>query len=327
VAFGCDGRLPVAVDTPVDASFTLEVNEYNGAVEPRLLLRHAQDCAPASVALVGEADDYLATVWEELAAALPGEEDSPTAQCRRVHDRRGRGVAGALAALVASGERVLVVCADAARRMEHLAGRLGGFSLCSYHALTRDPNLADSFTHLALLDPPACAHADAVARGGRPEQHVHLLWGELELRFAQRVHERDHDLRPAVADLYRALRAAGALAAESLQVVLEGGAERAADLASLAPPAQARRPAALAGRLLRVLAELELVEIDTVGAAVAVRPAQRTSLERSPAFRAHALRLAEGRGRLAPAVSPVLAEPVPVLAEPVPVLAEPVRAA
>ena len=103
-------------------------------------------------------------------------------------------------------------------------------------------------------------------------------------------------LRAALADLYRALRAAGALAAEPLQAVLEGGAERAADPA-------ARRPAALAARLLRVLAELELVEIDADRAAVAVRPAEQTSLERSAAFRAHTQRLNEGRSRLGTAAA------------------------
>jgi single-stranded-DNA-specific exonuclease len=45
VAFGCDGRLPVGEGEPVDATFTLEVNEWRGVSEPRLVLRHAQ---PAS---------------------------------------------------------------------------------------------------------------------------------------------------------------------------------------------------------------------------------------------------------------------------------------
>lgn len=41
VAFGCGGRLPVADGEPVRATFGLEVNEWNGISEPRLLLRHA----------------------------------------------------------------------------------------------------------------------------------------------------------------------------------------------------------------------------------------------------------------------------------------------
>ena len=42
VAFGCDGRLPVADGEPVQATFSLEINEWNGVCEPRLVLRRAQ---------------------------------------------------------------------------------------------------------------------------------------------------------------------------------------------------------------------------------------------------------------------------------------------
>jgi single-stranded-DNA-specific exonuclease len=41
VAFGCDGRLPVAEGEALDATFMLEVNEWRGVSEPRLVLRHA----------------------------------------------------------------------------------------------------------------------------------------------------------------------------------------------------------------------------------------------------------------------------------------------
>jgi single-stranded-DNA-specific exonuclease len=42
VAFGNGGALPLAEEAPADATFTLEVNEWKGVSEPRLLLRHAQ---------------------------------------------------------------------------------------------------------------------------------------------------------------------------------------------------------------------------------------------------------------------------------------------
>jgi single-stranded-DNA-specific exonuclease len=45
VAFGTGGRLPVDDGIPAQATFTLEVNEYNGVSEPRLILRQAR---PAS---------------------------------------------------------------------------------------------------------------------------------------------------------------------------------------------------------------------------------------------------------------------------------------
>ena len=41
VAFGTGGRLPVADGEPAQATFTLEVNEWNGVTEPRLVLRRA----------------------------------------------------------------------------------------------------------------------------------------------------------------------------------------------------------------------------------------------------------------------------------------------
>ncbi len=48
VAFGNGGRLDVAEGVPVKATFTLEVNEWNGVSEPRLVLRRAQPAAVAA---------------------------------------------------------------------------------------------------------------------------------------------------------------------------------------------------------------------------------------------------------------------------------------
>jgi single-stranded-DNA-specific exonuclease len=42
VAFGTGGRLPVSDGEPAEATFTLEVNEWNGVSEPRLVLRRAR---------------------------------------------------------------------------------------------------------------------------------------------------------------------------------------------------------------------------------------------------------------------------------------------
>jgi single-stranded-DNA-specific exonuclease len=42
VAFGSGGRLPVAAGDPAEATFTLEINEWNGVTEPRLLLRQVR---------------------------------------------------------------------------------------------------------------------------------------------------------------------------------------------------------------------------------------------------------------------------------------------
>lgn len=50
VAFGAGARLPVAEGVPAEATFTLEVNEWNGVSEPRLVLRRARAAfAPTGV--------------------------------------------------------------------------------------------------------------------------------------------------------------------------------------------------------------------------------------------------------------------------------------
>jgi len=62
VAFGIGGRLPVDEGAPAEATFTLEVNEWNGVTEPRLVLRQAR---PAS---------------SRLGAGAPGPEAAATPQ-------------------------------------------------------------------------------------------------------------------------------------------------------------------------------------------------------------------------------------------------------
>ena len=81
---------------------------------------------------------------------------------------------------------------------------------------------------------------------------------------------------------YRALRDAGGAAGEELEALLRGDP-------------QTPRPATLAGRVVRVLAELNLVSLDPDTRTLAVPVAQRTALERSAAFRAYQQRLEDGR--------------------------------
>ncbi|MDQ6819956.1 MAG: hypothetical protein M3076_06405, partial [Actinomycetota bacterium] len=55
------------------------------------------------------------------------------------------------------------------------------------------------------------------------------------------------------------------------------------------------RPARLAGRLIRVLAELELVSLDRDLPALGIAGSAPTALERSAAYRAYTQRLEDGR--------------------------------
>jgi single-stranded-DNA-specific exonuclease len=283
VAFGNGGRLPVGLDEPVDAAFGLEVSEFRGLVESRLVLRHARPCEPAPIDVVGEPADYMAAVCAELDRTLepwpPALPDDPEHEGRRVRDRRDIGIAGTLAGAVAGGEDVLVVCADAPRRSRALAPRLGGFSLCSYAALEREPALAAAYTHLVALDPPAHSHHDALLRCGRG--FTHLAWGQAELRFAEQVHELEYGLRASLAALYRDARAAGGAEGETLEKMLRGDGPHP-------------RSPALSGRLLRVLTELGLVLVHRDRQALEVPAAERTALDRSAAFRAYEARYEDG---------------------------------
>jgi len=269
-------KLPEAAASGVDASFELERREFNGVVEPRLVLGQALPCDPAPITLVGEPEDWAQAVLAEVAAAvLPFAAARPAASAtaRTVCDRRGAGIAGVLTALIASGEPVLAVSADARRRREHLRGRLGGFSLCSWTALERHPALAAGFHHVVALDPPAHPALHSRLEAGRPEQLAHLGWGEPELRFAEHVHDEQHALRDHLTTAYRLLR-------------------RAPDDVAAALPCS---PVA-AGRVLAVLSELGLVDVDVTTLAVHV-PAfgARTELERSATFAACSARHLEGR--------------------------------
>ncbi|MEA2354535.1 MAG: single-stranded-DNA-specific exonuclease [Solirubrobacteraceae bacterium] len=286
VSFGGGGRLPVAAGSPVDATFRLERNEWQGVVAPRLLLRQALPCAPEPIVLLGEDDDYLEWAFRELTAPL---EPSPPARAfggRTVRDRRGRGIASTIAGLVATGEPVLVLAADGPARNRHLRDRLGGFALCSHAAAALEPELGPAYDHVVVLDPPATPTEHDRALAGRVGQAVHLAWGEPEHDFARRVHEREHELRAPLGALYRALRDRGGAEGGELEAALRGDGP-------------GPRSAPLAGRMLRVLAELDLVELDQKRMGATVVSGRRANLEASPAFRSYQRRLEDGRRYLA----------------------------
>jgi single-stranded-DNA-specific exonuclease len=269
VSFGCDGKLPEGSEGPLDATFALELNEFQGAVEPRLVLRSARPCGDAPIDLVGVDDRaYLDAAFAELDAPL--DQPARLAAAQPVRDRRGGGGAGVIAALVASGEPVLVVAADAPLRRAHLAGRLGGFALTDHAALERDPAIVARFAHVVLLDPPPREPAIV------PGPTVHLAYGEAEISFALSIHEREHGLRAPLTAIYRDLRALGTVAGEELEAALRGQ--------------DPQRSPAVAGRALRVLAELGLVSLDRDRRTVTVPAAERTELDRSAAYRSYEAR-------------------------------------
>jgi single-stranded-DNA-specific exonuclease len=284
VSFGCDGRVRGADGSPRQATFRLERNVWRGTVQPRLILRESLPCTGGVIEVLGEAGDYVGAALRELDEPLELPPPTPVAQRRTVLDRRGEGPLAVLADACAAagwspGDRVLAVCADAARRLPGLRERSGAFALIGHDTLARSPDTARAFAHLVVLDPPSCRSADELIRCGRG--FAHLAWGEAELRFAEQMHELEYQLRGSLVTLYRSLRLAGRVAGGELERLLRGEGPHG-------------RPARLAGRLVRVLAELGLVSLDRDLPALAIASEQRTELERSPAFRAYASRYEDG---------------------------------
>jgi len=282
VAFGCEGNMPGGDGQPLDATFSLERNVWNGAVEPRLVLRHARPCTPAPIELPG-GTRYLQAVFAELdrPLAIPQpDEGGADAPGREVLDRRGQSPLAVLADARAASGGVLAVCIDVPRRLPGLAQRAGGFALVSYAELSEDPVTAREFGHLVALDPPASPEEQALLRAG--SGYTHLAWGEPELRFALQMHEFEHDLRAPLVELYRRLKARQSVTGEELERLLGG-------------EGQHRRPPRLAGRLVRILSELDLVRLNPSEPAIAIASQAPTALDRSPTYRLVSQRCEEGR--------------------------------
>ena len=286
VRFGGGASLPVAAGTTVDAAVRLEVNAFNGLVEPRVVLRHAQPPACAPIELLGEPSSFregLLAEFDRLLEPWPAEASGHVPGARRTRDHRGQGIAGLLADLVASGSRVLAVCAHPRQRAGVLSTRVGGFHLIGWAALEDEPAIAAGYEHVVAIDPPAHEHLRAALEQLPGNGWVHLAWGEAELRFAQRILEWNYDLRPPLTAVYRRLRSTGAATSDACEALLCGNGPQ-------------RRSPALAGRLVRVLADLSLLELDRAGPALTVLPVfERTPLESSAAYVAYRARLEEGR--------------------------------
>lgn len=289
VCFGQGARPAAPAGVPVDAVVALERHRWGGVEEARLVLNAAARCEPPPVEVLGEPRDYLAAAVAARDAAVASEPAPlPTGSpgpSRVVCDRRGHGLAGILGDLVASGESVLVLAADAQWRADALAGRVGGFSLASHAALEHQPELATPFTHLVALDPPAIADEDARMRSGHAGSFCHLAWGEAELRLSRHVLYREYDLRAPLAALYRGLRGEGRVGGARLEALLRG-----------AQPARPPSPAR-GGRLLAVLEELDLATTADGNVALSPTPGHR-DLQASATFRASQARLREGLGWL-----------------------------
>jgi single-stranded-DNA-specific exonuclease len=145
VAFG-RSSFGVGEEEPVDATVRLEVNHWNGSVEPRVVLRelYPLEDGPADEAATNGPAPHTCDCeevewWQRFEAergrdlpAPDGDESSSSRIPRGTRLGQGRTVVGGsgsavarIAELVSSGTGVLAVCADAARRAELAGGATG----------------------------------------------------------------------------------------------------------------------------------------------------------------------------------------------------------
>ncbi len=288
VAWGRGGEAEsLHVGARHDVVCRLEINDWRGALAPRLVLRDIvpwparEPVEPAPAARLGAA-------WPAVAAGEP----VPVA----LAERPGRGEA-ALAALAGSGRPVVVLVADVERRLATLPDprRYGARALliCSrrgdpavleraledfgdgvvavadHHSFARLAVLRERSAHVLVLDPPAHPEelAALAAAGGRVQIAAH----ESEAVFARACVEADA-LRSVMAVLWRA-------AAQDAATPLEELRARAAwpDV----PP-----PADLVDAAVAALAESGVVELSPEGLRQ-LAVAGKSDLASSPAYALH----------------------------------------
>jgi single-stranded-DNA-specific exonuclease len=325
-----------------DITARLEVNEWGGAVEPRLVVNAVHPVLESEPEAAGGCADcscraraagWWDAVFEELAAPLQAEAApiAPLAGGRIEIDRRGHGVLGTLSELLSSGEPLLVACADVSRRRalfsRELApqrfarpplvcvsgrcartslGELGGFAgavcLAEHAALAREPGLAPRFRHVFVLDPPPFAPVARVLA-----ERGSAAGESFFLHHGWGAAELEFSRKVVEHDY--SLRAP---LASLYRALAAAGGTLAGDAleAALAGDGVHPRSPAHAARCLRVLAELGLVAVERSSATVSctIISEDRVELERSSAFRAYARSCEEGLRFLSEQTQPTPAQ-------------------
>jgi single-stranded-DNA-specific exonuclease len=336
VAFG-RASLGVEDEDVIDASVRLEVNHWNGSVEPRVVLRELyplEEPRAEEPVLPHSCSCEDAEWWRRFEAELGADPGGESALGRdmdglaRTGEEGGRRVVAggspvtvAIAELVSSGTSVLALCADASRRAALANGATGlarfngGAALIACHrcgdeevALLKERAKA----RLALADYGALEREPQLAAGF---EHVVLVdppRGELDLARAGSgvgfLHalwtdaERDFAAQ-ALAEQW-ATREGVAATYRALRQTGDARGCRLRDALvgagayPLCPEASARR--------FRVLCELGLLQGAPEGGEEVVRVVSsvRTDLQRSAAFRAYSDRLSEDQRYLTRAKLP-----------------------
>ncbi|TMK55977.1 MAG: single-stranded-DNA-specific exonuclease RecJ [Actinobacteria bacterium] len=335
VAFG-RASLGVEDEDLLDASVRLEVNHWNGSVEPRVVLRelHALEEPEAEEPVLPHSCSCDEAAWwarfeSELGADLDVEsaKTAPGEPFSRTRDEGRRVVHGsapatvAIAELVSSGAAVLAVCADASRRAALANGATGlarfngGAALIACHRcgdeeIARLSGRADA--GLALTDFAALERAPELAGAF---EHVVLVdppRAEADEVLASAPCTNSSPSYFHVLWSEGEVEFAGKALAEQW-ATREGVAATYRALRQTGDSHGRRLREALVGggdhplcpeaaaRRFRVLRELGLLQGSPEGGAGVVRVVSsvRTDLQRSAAFRAYDERLSEAQRFLA----------------------------
>jgi single-stranded-DNA-specific exonuclease len=333
VAFG-RSSLGVEDEDLLDATVRLEVNHWNGSVEPRVVLRElypledpeAEKLTLPHTCVCEDSEWWQRFEAERVAESARNRDIGGLARTRESGSSRQvvRGLSSAtvaIAELVSSGAGVLAVCADASRRaaLANGAGGLarfnGGAALIACHRcgskeiarLAGRASAGLALTDFAALErkPDLAADFEHVVlvdppRGQFDEQLVGLAFsgkGDGFLHLLWTEAEREFAAR-TLAEQWPS-REAVAVAFRALR---ELGEVSGADLRqSLAGDGSYPLCPEACARRFRVLSELGLLQGSPEGGAGVVRvvSSERTDLQRSTAFRAYSERLSEAQQYLA----------------------------
>ena len=108
-----------------------------------------------------------------------------------------------------------------------------------------DPAFAQSFAHVALLDPPFTEAMWAGLAAAAPQSCLHALWGAGEAAFAGRVRETQLDLDATMRRVWKALSAGSGRFDDALEQELLGRGAVLAPVAAVAAAVGALREAGL----------------------------------------------------------------------------------
>jgi single-stranded-DNA-specific exonuclease len=324
VAFG-RSTLGVGEEDQVDAAVRLEVNRWNGSVEPRVVLGElypleapGEESASLHTCECSEGEWWERFERERAQSLDPTDAMEEIIPVEREIVPHEASAAAVIAELVSSGAGVLVVCADASRRAALANGSIGlarfnggsapiacrscgreavaalgphaGLTLVDYAALDAAPSLAGDFEHVVLVDVPFSASAERLAtrpRGNWSEEEVHPGY----------LHEvwGKAEIPFAISVLEDEFAQRRQLTDVFKDLRDAGEVSGASLLAALRDSGQHRRSPESAARCFRVLDELGIVQgsPDSGTGRVGVVSSGEADLERSEAFLAYTARYQE----------------------------------